>query len=63
MTQNNRTHHGVTTRPEPGSTDTVLVYREGVFLGRVCGHTVHDCTGRLRSDDDFCRFMLSAVPR
>lgn len=63
MTQINRTHQGVTTRPQPGSTDTVLVYREGVFLGRVRGQHVHDCTGRLRSGDDFARFVLAAVPR
>ncbi len=60
MTQINRTHQGVTTRPQPGSTNT-LIYREGIFIGRVCGHAVYDCTGRLRSGDDFCRFVLSAV--
>jgi hypothetical protein len=35
-----------------------LVYREGIFIGRVCGHTVYDCTGRLRAGDEFCRFVL-----
>jgi hypothetical protein len=41
-----------------GSANVTLVYREGIFIGRVCGHTVYDCTGRLRAGDEFCRFVL-----
>jgi hypothetical protein len=63
MTQINRTHQGVTTFPQPGCADTTRIYWEGVFIGRVVGQAVYDCTGRLRSGDDFAAFLLSAVTR
>jgi hypothetical protein len=53
----------VTTRPQPGSTGTVLVYRQGIFIGRVRGQSVYDCTGRLRCGDDFARFVQAVTPR
>jgi hypothetical protein len=63
MTHDDRTDLSVTTRPQPGSANITRIYWEGVFLGRVCGQLVYYCTGRLRSGDDFARFVLSAVPR
>jgi hypothetical protein len=51
----------VTTRPQPGSANVTRLYREGVFIGRVCGQSVYDATGRLRCGDDFERIALLAV--
>jgi hypothetical protein len=61
MTHDDVTDLSVTIRPQPGSAAITRIYCLGVFIGRVCGHTVHDCTGRLRCGDDFARFVLSAM--
>ena len=61
MTHDDRTDLPITTSPQPGSAKLTRIYCLGVFIGRVCGQTVHDCTGRLRSGDEFEQFVLSAV--
>lgn len=61
MTHDDVTDLPVTTSPQPGTVKLTRIYCQGIFIGRVCGHTVHDCTGRLRSGDEFERFVLSAV--
>ena len=63
MTHIDGTDLPVTTRPQPGSARLTMVYCLGVFIGRTDGRSVYDCTGRLRCSDDFCRFVLAAVPR
>jgi len=63
MTHDDGTDLSVTTRPQPGSANLTRIYCLGVFIGRITGQSVYDCTGRLRSGDDFARFMLAAVPR
>ena len=63
MTHDDRTDLSVTTRPQPGSANLTRIYCLGVFIGRITGRTVYDCTGRLRSGDDCAAFVLSAVPR
>ena len=50
---------GITAGP-----DGALWFTTYNHIGRITtGQSVYDCTGRLRSDDDFARFVLSAVPR
>jgi hypothetical protein len=61
MTHDDRTDLSVTTRPQPGSAAITRIYCAGIFIGRVCGQAVHDCTGRQRSGDDFARLVLEAV--
>jgi len=63
MTHHDGTDLSVTTRPQPGSAKLTRIYCQGIFIGRITGQSVHDCTGRLRSGDAFERFVLSAVPR
>jgi hypothetical protein len=46
-----------TTTPQPGCEDTTRVYREGVFVGRICKQVVYDCTGRVREGDEFEAFV------
>jgi hypothetical protein len=53
----------VTTRPQPGSANLTRIYCAGIFIGRITGQSVYDCTGRLRSGDDFARFVRAAMPR
>ena len=53
----------VTTRPRPGCADTTRIYRAGIFIGCICGQLVYDCTGRLRSGDEFETFVRTAVTR
>jgi len=61
MTHDDVTDLPVTTRPQPGSAILTLIYCAGIFIGRTDGHAIYDCTGRLRSGDDFCRFVRAAV--
>ena len=61
MTHDDVTDLPVTTRPQPGSAAITRIYCLGIFIGRVCGQSVYDCTGRLRSGDDFARFVRAAV--
>jgi hypothetical protein len=61
MTHDDFTDLPVTTRPQPGSANLTRIYCLGVFIGRIADQTVHDCTGRLRSGDEFERFVLAAV--
>ena len=63
MTHDDRTDPSATTRPQPGSANVTLIFRQGIFIGRITGQSVYDCTGRLRSGNDFARFVLAAVPR
>jgi hypothetical protein len=52
----------VITRPQPGTADVTLVYREGIFIGRITrAGDVHDCTGRKRQGDDLAAFILASV--
>jgi len=51
----------VFTRPQPGSTKLTRIYCAEIFIGRIVSQLVYDATGRLRSGDDFERFVLSAV--
>jgi hypothetical protein len=63
MTHDDRTDLLITTRPQPGSAKLTRIYCLGIFIGRITGQLVYDCTGRLRSGDEFERFVLAAVPR
>jgi cysteine synthase len=60
MTCTNSIDASITTRPQPDSANT-LIYREGIFIGRTTGQCVYGATGRLRSGDDFCRFIRVCV--
>ena len=42
-----------TIRTQPGSAKLTRIYCAGIFIGRITGQSVYDCTGRLRSGDDF----------
>ncbi len=63
MTHDDGTDLSVTTRPQPGSVRFTRIYCAGIFIGRVCGQSVYDATGRLRAGDDFARFVRAAMPR
>lgn len=63
MTRVDVTDTSVTTRPQPGSANLTLIFRQGIFISRTDGHAIYDATGRLRSGDDFARFVRAAVPR
>ena len=61
MTHDDRTDLPITTSPQPGSAKLTRIYCAGIFIGRITGQTIYDCTGRLRSGDDFARFVRAAV--
>ncbi len=63
MTRIDATDLSVTTRPQPGSANVTRIYCAGIFIGRITGQSVYDPTGRLRSGDDFARFVRAAMPR
>lgn len=63
MTHVDVTDLPVTISPQPGSANLTRIYCAGIFIGRIVGQSVYDATGRLRSGDDFARFVLSAVPQ
>jgi hypothetical protein len=63
MSHDDGTDLSVTTRPQPGSANLTRIYCAGIFIGRITGQLVYDPTGRLRSGDEFARFVLAAVPR
>lgn len=52
---------GVWAVPEPGCEDTQRIYRDGVFVGRICKQVVYDCTGRVREGDEFEAFAREQV--
>ena len=63
MTHDDGTDLSVTTRPQHGSANVTRIYCAGIFIGRITGQSVYDATGRLRSGDDFARFVRAAMPR